>query len=123
MNHQLELISQWTLTNKMRLNHSKFSVMWFKVSNRHWSPDPPATLVEGVPLSVVSKQCYLGLIFDDQLKWSFHVGKVCKSMSYYLYLINKHRHVIKADLLKTLIESLVLSHLLYSVPVWGPSLS
>ena len=28
MNHQLELISQWTLTNKMRLNHSKSSVVW-----------------------------------------------------------------------------------------------
>jgi len=68
MNHQLELISEWTLTNKMRINHSKSSVMWFKVSNHHQSPDLPATLVEGVPLSVASKQRYLGLIFDDQLK-------------------------------------------------------
>jgi len=55
MNHQLELISQWTLTNEMRLSYSKSSVMWFRVSNRHQSPDPPATLLEGVPLNVVSK--------------------------------------------------------------------
>ena len=34
--------------------------------------------------------------------------------------LNKHRHVIKAVLLKTLTESLLLSHLLYFLPVWGP---
>jgi len=96
-------------------------VVWFKVFNCHQLPDPSATLIAGVPLSVVSKQHYL-LNFNDQLKWSFHVEKVCKSMSYYLYLLNKCHHVIKADLLKTFIESLVLSLLLYSLPVWGPPL-
>ena len=38
-------------------------------------------------------------------------------------MLSKHRHVIKEDLLKTLTENLVLSHLTYSLPVWGPSLS
>lgn len=74
-------------------------------------------------LNVVSKQRYLGLIFDDQLNWSYYDGKVCKSMLYYIYLISKHHHVIKADLLRTLTESLVLSRLLYSLPVWGTPLS
>jgi len=69
MNHQLELINRWTLTNKMRLNHSKSSVMWFKFSNRHQSPDPPATLVRvSLWVHVVSKRSYLRLIFDNQLK-------------------------------------------------------
>ena len=43
-------------------------------------------------------------------------------MSYYLYVINKHRHVLSSDLTKLLIDSLVFSHLNYSLPVWGPSL-
>ena len=43
-------------------------------------------------------------------------------MSYYLYVINKHRHVFSSDLMKLLIDSLVFSHLNYSLPVWGPSL-
>ena len=79
------------------------------------SADTPVTLMDDVPLNVLSKQCYLGLIFDDQLNWSCHIGKVCRSMSYYLYLINKHRHVIKEDLLKTLTESLVLSRLSFTL--------
>ena len=44
-------------------------------------------------------------------------------MSYYLYLLNKQRLVFKSDLLKLLIESLVLSHLIYCLPVWGPPLT
>ena len=43
-------------------------------------------------------------------------------MSYYLYVINKHRHVLSSDLMKLLIDPLVFSHLNYSLPVWGPSL-
>ena len=79
-------------------------------------------MMDNVPLSVVSKQRYHGLIFDERLTWSHQIMEVCKSMSYYLYMLSKHRHVIKEDLLKTLIESLVLSHS-YSLPVWGPSSS
>jgi len=44
-------------------------------------------MLDDVPLTVVSKQHYLGLIFDDRLTWSHHVAKVYKSMSYYLYLL------------------------------------
>ena len=97
--------------------------MWFRVSNRQQISTHPTIILDNVPLTVVSKQRYLGLIFDECLAWSHHVSKVCKSMSYYLYLLLKHRHVIKEDLWKTLTESLVLSHSLYCLPVWGPSLS
>ena len=42
--------------------------------------------------------------------------------TYYLYLLSTHRHVIDCNLMKMLLESLVLSHLSYCVTVWGPSL-
>ena len=45
MNHQLELIGQWTKANNMKLNHRKSSVMWFKVSNLQGRSDYPATMV------------------------------------------------------------------------------
>ena len=76
-------------------------------------------IMDDVPLAVVSEQrnSYLGLIFDEHLSWSHHVVRVCKSMSYYLHLLFKQKHVIKEDLLKTLTESLVLCRLTYSLPV------
>ena len=44
-------------------------------------------------------------------------------MSYYLYLLNSHRHVLGDAIMKLLLDSLVLSHIHYALPVWGPPLS
>jgi len=123
MNSHLRVISKWTVDNRMVLNLSKSSVMWFRVSGRCKAVYFPIVFVNNIPLSVVSKQKYLGLMFDDTLSWSHQVSKVCRLMSYYLYLLNEQRLIFKTDLFKLLIESLVFSHVLYCLPVWGPSLS
>ena len=122
MNSELLLIQQWIVASKMRLNYSKSTVMWFKVSNRKQPVEYPDIVVDDTALQVVTKQKYLGVILDNCLSWNHHVPYICKKMSYYLYVINKHRHVLSSDLIKLLIDSLVLSHLNYSLPVWGPSL-
>ena len=86
----------------------------------------PTVIVDNTPLSVVSKHRYLGLVFDECLTLSHHITKVCKSLSYYLYstcYLNVYVHGIMEDLFKILTESLVLSHLIYSLPVWSPSFS
>ena len=80
----------------------------------------PTVIVDNIPLSVVPKQRYLDLVFDECLTWSHHITKVSKSTYVILfcsYILSKHKHVIKEDLLKTLTESLVLSHLTYYLPV------
>jgi len=43
-------------------------------------------------------------------------------MSYYLHLVSLHRCVLPVHLIKLLMDSLVLSHMQYALPVWGPSL-
>jgi len=44
-------------------------------------------------------------------------------MSYYLYLINTNKSVLSDNIIKLLLESLVMSHLNYALPVWGTSLT
>ena len=44
-------------------------------------------------------------------------------MAYYLYLIGYYHNVLPDSVIKMLIDSLVVSHLVYALPVWGPSLS
>ena len=58
---------------------------------------------------------------DEHLKWNSHVSYLCKKMAYYLYLISRHHKVLPMFILKLLVESLVLSHLNYALPVWGPA--
>ena len=114
---QLSLIQRWVLQSKMRINFTKSSVMWFRASSHAVGILYPPISIDGVELTVTTKQKYLGLIFDFSLSWAHHVAKVCSKMSYYLYLLSTHRHVIDYNLMKMLLESLMLSHLSYCVTV------
>jgi len=51
------------------------------------------------------------------MSWSHHVTNVCRRISYYLYLLRSHCHVIDYSLMNMLLEVLVLSHLSYCVAV------
>ena len=106
----------------MEVNVKKSNVMWFNVHSSKCSEIPPI-LLNGSPLSQVTTHKYLGVQIDEYLRWSSHISYLCKKMAYYLYLISYHHKVLPVYILKLLVESLVLSHLNYALPVWGPSLS
>ena len=53
--------------------------------------------VDNIPLSVVSKRKYLGLMLDDDLFGYHQVSKVCQSMSYYLHL---YKLIFKKEFVK-----------------------
>ena len=112
------VLSNWVALIKMNLNKS--NVMWFSV--KHLATSPPPILLDSVPLSSVQKQKYLGVTFDTNLNWSSHVASVCRSMSYYLHLINCYVKSLSSDIIKMLVESLVFSRYTYVLSVWGPAI-
>ena len=120
LNADLHLLSDWVQNSKMQFNIKKSSVMWFSTKSCN-AVVQPQVLIDGTPLSEVDKQKYLGVVFDSKLTWSSHVAAVCKSMAYYLYLINFHSQSLPREILKMLVESLVFSRLNYALPVWGPA--
>ena len=120
MNTQLQLLHKWITNSKMILNLEKSSVMWFRVGSKQ-SSEFPSISVNDCTLKSVQRQKYLGVVFDCTLSWTYHVSQVCKKMSYYLYLIGRHKHCLDAGLIKLLSDALVLSHLPYSLLVWGPA--
>ena len=80
-------------------------VLWFSIKPSVSAV--PSVMVGDTTLSVVSKQQYLGVMFDGQLNWRHHVAGVCKSMSYYLSLIRSHVKSLPSPIIKMLMESLV----------------
>ena len=122
LTEDLQSLSAWIARSKMKLNIAKSSVMWFKPKASVTGQIPVVYLGDGT-LRSVSTQKYLGVVFDDQLKWDSHVANVSKKVSYYLYWINAHYKHLPNDVLKLLIDSLVLSRLSYALPVWGPAIS
>ena len=122
LSDDLSCLLSWVRQSKMQLNIEKSSIMWFRnCSLSHISP--PDVVIDGAPLHTVTTQKYLGVIFDNHLEWSSHVAAVCKKASFYLFWIASHRKALPSEVLKMLIDSLVLSRFTYALPVWGPMLS
>jgi len=82
----------------------------------------PAISVNSTVLKVVSHQKYLSIVFDDKSQWSSHIDKVCKSMSYYLYMIGSHCTSLTKSVSRMLVKSLVLSRMRYAISTWLPAL-
>lgn len=122
MNQQLALIHDWLVEHRMRLNVQKSRIMWFRAGRCKLQHPYPHVSINGVTLQTTERQTYLGLSFDACFSWDSQVSNICKKMSYYLYLIKSHCKVLKFDIMKLLIESLVFSHLTYAMSVWGSSL-
>jgi len=97
--HSLPLMPQ-------KYTNSMSSVMWFSMKSI-CTDALPAISVNNTVLKVVSHQNNFGIVFDDKLQWS----PVCKSMSYYLYMIGSHCTSLTKSISKMLVESLVLSRM------------
>ena len=121
MINYIDHLCRWIAQSKMQLNCSKSRVMWFSMKHI-CTAVLPAISVYNMVLKIVSHQKYLGIIFDDKLQWSPHIDKVCKSMSYYLYMIGSHCTSLTKSVSKKLVESLVLSRMRYAISTWGPAL-
>ena len=94
LNHQLKLINTLLVENQMQLNAGKSCGMWFCSPCGKLSRSLPNITVNNITLKATNTQKYLGLIFDCHLTWKDHVAKVCKKMSYDLYLVNSNRRVL-----------------------------
>jgi hypothetical protein len=66
---------------------------------------------------------YLGVYFDPQLNFKFHIDYVSKKISQALFTLRSAKKFLPKQALKTLYFSLVHCHLVYAVEIWGSTLS
>ena len=118
LTENLTSLSQWIVASRMQVNVGKSSIMWFHCQRSKKRASFPSIYLDGLQ---VDHYKYLDIFFDPQLRWDIHINHVCKRMSYYLYLISYHRRQLPLQILKMLMDTLVLSQF-YALPVWGPSL-
>jgi len=60
-------------------------------------------MIDGMPLSVVTSQKYLGISFDGKLDWSAHISAICRI---YLFIYSAHRKSLPTEVIKIMIDSL-----------------
>ena len=115
INNQLKTIDEWLKVNKLALNISKTMYM---IIGSAPSQLPPI-LIRNVPITLVNKIRFLGITVDNKLTFKEHVNAVVSKVSRSQGAIYRVSPYVTVDVLKKLYYSLMYSHMIYGVSVWG----
>ena len=119
VNNELSKLSEWFRANKLSLNAVKTHYMLF--GNKPF----PKTLkqlninLDGNIIEQVKSIKFLGVFFDEKLKWNVHVNHVVSKISRGLGVLGRVRNIVPFDVLRTLYYTLIYPYLVYCCIIWG----
>ena len=105
----LNTLNTWFLQNNIMLNISKtYIIKLFRVNSIF-----PPVIVDGQIISPTNNVKNLGFIFDSKLSFIDQISSVCRSSFFNLHKIKTIRNCLYDNICKILIESTVLSRIVY----------
>ena len=119
INLELQKVYNWLCINKLSLNIEKTKYMIFHYKQRNLSSQSLNISIQGITIEKVADFCFLGLTLNENLNWQSHIHKISNKISRTLGVMNRMKHFLPVDILRTLYNSLILPHLNYSIIVWG----
>jgi len=72
-----------------------------------------------IAIKKISKIRYLGIIFDDNLRWNVHIKNLVGKLRYSLYKFIKLKGILPLNILRTIYFALYQSIFPYGLLVWG----
>ena len=118
INKELRKLSLWLNLNRLALNISKTNFVIFRTHQN--KVDHNVTLIlNRKAIEQKSYVKYLGLLVDEHLSWEEHINGISKKISRSIGIITLLRNSMSKELLVNLYYSLIYSHLIYGIHVWG----
>lgn len=114
---QLTTLYQYLNSNNLHVNPDKTSCLQFSKNNSFETN--PFILMDGYELPFRSEIKYLGLVFDNGIKWTAHVNALCSKISTQLFLLRRFSAYRCTFLTKLIYTSLIESRLRYGIILWG----
>ena len=115
INNELSKISEWLSSNKLSLNIKKTKFMVFHTPQRR--VNYPVLKLNNVNIEKVSQFNFLGVVINSTLKWDKHIAHISLKISRATDVIFRLRHIYPREILLTLCNTLILSHLSYCILV------
>ena len=76
--------------------------------------------INGTTYSLSESVKFLGIVFDEGLKFNIHIDQLCKKISKDVYLLYCSKKFMPVWAKRLLYFSYVQSHLMYGLSIWGP---
>ena len=120
LNSDLFHVSKWLEANKLTLNTKKteFMLIASKRKLNHSSADLQI-LINGSTIKQVKHKKTLGIIIDNELKWTEHIEEQCRKLSSAIALLRRAKPYVPHNDLLCMYNSLVLPYFTYCSTVWN----
>ena len=121
VNSELQNVSKWFNANKLVLNLTKTSFIYFhnRQSNSASIRDDLTLSIDDKPLIKSKSVSFLGVNIDENLNWDSHINYIGTKISKCIGIMYKLRYCLPCSALFSLYNSLILSHIIYCIVVWG----
>ena len=117
INHNLKLISEWFLANRLSVNVLKSESMVFCRRVIYFPLSPVLLNANPIPMSYVVK--FLGLMIDFKLNFKSHIHKIQNSLSKACGILYQIRKRIPLQAAKLIYMAIALPYLNYCNTVWS----
>ncbi|KAI8522085.1 hypothetical protein Bbelb_018390 [Branchiostoma belcheri] len=119
----MKRVVKWLNENKLLLHPDKTKAMLFGLPQKLRHAGTSVNITDGTNVyEQVDSFTYLGITLDPSLRWSAHVQRITKKLLSGLGAMRRARAFVTKEVLQTMYQTLVLSHLDYCATAWLPSL-
>ena len=118
INKELKKLYLWLNVNRLSLNTDKTNFTIFHPYNK---PLKSQVIIKIQKNVIVQKDYikYLGVIIDSTLTWKNQIKNIANKISRAIGVMYKLRPYLNMTLLKSIYYSLIYSHIVYAIQVWG----
>ena len=114
---QIANASAWVANNCLKLNHSKYNVMFISANVRKSNASLSPILLYGRPLSVAEQITVLGVTIDSNLDWSAQCAKVRGKINGRLSVLRRFSTSLNTCRRRQVFNAIVKPHLTHCLPV------
>lgn len=111
-------IENWSRRNYLTLNLDKTHYLMISTPNSKKAVLPDLRISNTIIQPVESTR-FLGVIFDQHLRWDIHIEQITKQISTYVGSLSVIRHYIPFKTLKLIFDAFINSRLAYGIEIWG----
>ena len=118
INKELDKLYLWLNVNRLSLNIDKTNFIIFHPYNK---PLKHHITIKINKKAINEKEYikYLGVLIDSTLSWKYHIANISKKISRSIGIMYKLRPYLSQKVLKNVYYSLIYSHIIYAIEVWG----
>ena len=118
LNKELRKLYLWLNVNRLSLNIGKTNFIIFHPYNKPVK-SCVTILIDKKAISEKNYLKYLGVIVDSTLSWNHQISSVTKKISRAIGIMYKLRDLVPLSVLMSIYYSLIYSHIVYAIEVWG----